>query len=228
MPDKKITQQTEHITPVLGVDVLPMVGNTATTPTNYKVQVKNFLSQIQIDLPATAFAAMNVTASVTANANAVAQAAGAFNMLANSSAQVNALDRFGVVGTNIIQNSNTSILGQIAAARFTLDISNANTVASNTFGVLIEVLTDNTYASARKVQPRAYIGIREDAGTNVAAMTQYLMDVGASGKLVSQDLANTNVSVIFSKTGDIVATHTVKMRIDGQDVWLLASNTGPV
>src|SRR5579885_1680386 len=118
MPDKKITQQTEHITAILGTDLLPMVGNTATTPTNYKVQVKNFLSQLAIDLPATTFAAVGVTASVTANANAAIQAAGSFNMLANSSAQVNALDRFGVIVTNKIQNGNTTILGQIAAAHF--------------------------------------------------------------------------------------------------------------
>jgi len=227
MPDKKITQQTEHITAILGTDLLPMVGNTATTPTNYKVQVKNFLSQLAIDLPATTFAAVGVTASVTANANAAIQAAGSFNMLANSSAQVNALDRFGVIVTNKIQNGNTTILGQIAAAHFVLDTCNANTVASNTYGLFLEHQTDNTYAAARRVQPQAYIGITEDAGSNVAAKTKYLMDVGALGKSVSQDLANTNVSVIFSVTSDRPATHMLKLRVDGQDVWLLASNTGP-
>lgn len=227
MSDKKITQQTEHTTAVLGTDLLPMVGNTSTTPTNYKVQVKNFLSQLAIDLPATAFAAIGVTASVTANANAAIQAAGSFNMLANSSAQVNALDRFGLIATNKIQNGNTTILGQIAAAHFVLDICNANTVAANTYGLFVEHQTDNTYAAARKTQPQAYIGFTEDPGSNTAAATKYLFDVGALGKTVSQDLANTNVSVLFSKTTDQVATHMIKLRVNGQDLWLLASNTGP-
>lgn len=227
MPDKKVTQQTEHITPVLGVDLLPMVANVATTPTNYKVQVKNFLSQLEIDLPQTTFSSLKVTAKVVANSNTVIQTAGEFNMLANSAAQVNALDRYGMVVTNKIQNSNTTIFGRIAAAMFTLDTANSNTVASNTYGVVVAHLTDSGFAAARLKQPQAYIGISEDPGSNAAARTKYLMELGVGGLNVSQDAANNNVSVVFSKTSDRTSTHTIRCRINGQDVWLLASNTGP-
>jgi hypothetical protein len=226
MPDKKITQSTEHITPILGIDVLPMVANTTTTPTNYKVQVKNFLSQIVIDLPQTVFSALKITAAVTADANAT-QTAGEFNMLANSSMSAAGLNRYGLVSTNKIQNGNTVISGQIAAALFVLDTGNSNTIAANTFGIMINHALDANVAAARKIQPRAYVAILEDAGSNVAAQTKYLMDIGALGKPVSADAANTNVNVVFSKTADKIATHTVKVCINGQDVWLLASNTAP-
>lgn len=46
MPDKKITQLPGPATAaqIANTDVLPLVGNTATTPANYKAQVKDFLS----------------------------------------------------------------------------------------------------------------------------------------------------------------------------------------
>jgi len=227
MPDKKITQQSEHVTPILGVDVLPIVANVAASPTNYKVQIKNFFSQVQIDLPATSFSAMKMTAFATANALTATQAAGEFNMLANSSIQVTAQDRYGIIGTNKIQNSNTTITGQFAAAFFTLDPGNSNVAAANTYGVIISHNLDANVAAARAVQPRAYLAIQENAGSNVAAKTKYFAELGAQSLSVSADTANTNTSVVFSKTTDRVATHTIKCCINGMDVWLLASNTGP-
>jgi hypothetical protein len=226
MPDKKITQATEHSGIILGTDVLPMVGNTATTPTNYKVQVKNFLN-FQIDLPQTTISALKVTAMATANANAATQAAGEFNMLANSSVGVTAQDRYGFIATNKIQNGNTVITGQMAAARFVLDIGNSSPSASNTYGVIIEHGLDANVAGARTTQPRAYAAILENAGTNAAAMTQYMVDLGALGHAVSSDMANNNVNVMFSKTSSQPSTHMIKWSVNGQDIWLLASNTGP-
>jgi len=46
MPDKKITQLPGPATAaqIANTDVLPLVGNTATVPANYKAQVKDFLS----------------------------------------------------------------------------------------------------------------------------------------------------------------------------------------
>lgn len=45
MADKKITQLPERISTLVATDVIPLVGNTVTgTPTNYKIQVKNFLA----------------------------------------------------------------------------------------------------------------------------------------------------------------------------------------
>lgn len=227
MPDKKVSQQTEHITAILGADLIPMVGNTATTPVNYRVQVKNFLSQITIDFPQTTTSALKLTASVTANALAASLAAAEFNAVANSSIGVTVLNRYGLIVSNKIQNGNSNVTGQIAAAIFTLDTGNSTTVTTNTFGIIISHDLDANVAAARLVAPRAFIAMQEGTNTNTASKTTYLLDVGAGGKLVTQDTANANISVMFSKTADKIATHMLKLRVDGQDVWVLCSNTGP-
>jgi hypothetical protein len=222
MPDQKITQCLEHVTAVLGADLLPLVGNTGTTPTNYRVQVKNFLSQITIDLPQTAYSALHITAEAVANANAVVQSAAQFDMVANSINSWGALDRYGLIVNNLIQNGNSNVVGQMASAMFTLDTGNAATVTTNTFGVLIRHYSNT---APRSVAPRAFIGVQEDANTGAA--TTYLLDVGAGGKLVSQNTASANATPIFTKVGSASATHVLKCRVNGVDLWVLASNVAP-
>jgi hypothetical protein len=225
MPDQKISSQPEHTTPVLGTDVMPLVANTDTTPTNYRVQVKNFLSQIQINLPQTDFSAMKVTASVTANANTHIQAAGEFVMMANSalSAVAETKDRYGIIGRNIIQNGNSNVLGQCAAGMFELDTGNAATVSGNTYGVVVRHFANTR---PRFTAPQAFFGVFEDA--NTGPDTLYLMDLGAGGKHVSGVAGNADSAVIFSDIGSAVAAHTLKIRVNGIDLWLLASNVAPV
>lgn len=226
MPDRKISQQTEHTTPVIGTDLLPMVGNVATTPTNYKVQVKNFLSQIEIDLPQTSFSTLKVTAKVTANALSAALTAGEFALVANSSVGVTVQHRYGLKVSNIIQNGNSNVTGQMIGAYFTLDIGNSNVVAANTFGVVIDHTINTSVTSARTVSPRAFLAFLEDAGSG-GAQTSYLMDIGALGKTVSANLTAANTSVILNAHAYLAGTHAIKFRINGQDMWLLASNVAP-
>jgi hypothetical protein len=225
MSDQKISSQPEHTTPVLGVDLMALVANTNTTPTNFRVQVKNFLSQIQISLPQTDFSAFKITASVTANANVHIQAAGEFVMIANSALGTIAetKDRYGLISRNIIQNGNSNVLGQCAAGMFELDTGNATTVSGNTYGVVVR-----HYANTRPrfTAPQAFFGVFEDANTGLD--TIYLMDVGAGTKHVSGLLANTDTDVIFSEVGSATASHTLKIRVNGEDLWLLASNIAPI
>lgn len=225
--DTKISQATEKITSVLGTDLLPLVGNTATTPVNLKIQVKNFLSNLLITLPQTTFSALKLTANVSAAANAATLAAGELTLLANSSIGVVVRDRYGLIVANKIQNGNSNVTGQMAAALFTLDTGNSVTAAANTYGVMINHALDANVAAARVTAPRAFLAFLDDPGSNVSAATTYLLDVGAQGKTVTSDSANANASVVFSKTADKVATHTLKLRVGGQDVWILCSNTAP-
>jgi hypothetical protein len=225
MPDEKVSSQPEHTTPVLGTDLLPMVANTSTSPTNYRVQVKNFLSQVQINLPQTDYSALKITASLTANANTHTQAAGDFTLMANSALTTIAqgMNRYGVKGAYIDQTGKCAVLGQVAAGAFTLDTGNSATVGSNTFGVIVQHFANT---KPRFTAPQAFFGVFEDA--NTGQDTKYLMDIGGGGKTVSGVLANTDDSVIFSEVGSAHATHTVKIRINGADVWLLGSNVAPI
>ena len=225
MPDQKISSQPEHTTDVLGVDLIALVANVATSATNYRVQVKNFLSRIAIDLPQTDYSGLKVTTSVTANANTHVQSAGEFVMMANSALVVpnNSKDRYGLIAKNVIQNGNSTILGQMAAGMFTLDTGNSVTVTSNTFGVIVRHFANTI---ARYSSPQAFFGIFEDA--NTGSQTLYLMDIGAGGKEVSGDVANVDPSVIFTEFANATPTHALKVRVNGEDLWVLASNVAPV
>lgn len=72
MADKKITALNERLLPINGADLLLLVANTvpAAYATNYKVQVKNFLTNCQIALSSTqTSSAFKITANVVANTN---------------------------------------------------------------------------------------------------------------------------------------------------------------
>ncbi len=223
MPDQKITQCLEHVTAVLGTDLLPLVGNTGTTPTNYRVQVKNFLSQITIDLPQTAYAALHITAEAVANANAVVQAAGQFDMVANSINSWGAKDRYGLIVNNLIQNGNSNVVGQMAAGMFTLDNGNSATIAANTFGLIVRHYSNT---APRVVAPRAFIALLEDANTGAA--TTYLLDVGATGKTVSACTTHSGTVVLSAGlSGNTEPSHALRISVNGADYWLLASNVAP-
>jgi hypothetical protein len=219
MADKKISQLTERITAVLGTDLLPIVGNVAATPTNLKVQVKNFLSNLAVDLPQTSVSTFKLTANVTANAVAAVLAAGEFVLQANSSAGYTVQDRVGLIIRNEIQNGNSNVTGRMWGLHVKLDTGNSNCVSSNTFGLVIEHTLDANVAAARLVSPRAFIAIKENAGA-AGNTTLYLMSIGAQGANVSWDTANVNSSVIFSKANVVTITNKLKVHINGADWWI--------
>lgn len=224
MADKKITALTERLTAILGTDVLPLVGNTAGTPVNQKVQVKNFVGNLTIDIGSVTVSAMKVLGMIAANGTAVTLTGSEVGLLANSSAVFTTRDRIGLKVRNEIQNGTSNVTGLMTTAVFTLDTGNSQTNAASTFGVVIDHTLDANVASARLTAPRAYLAIKEKAGSGNT--TLYLMDIGALGNTVS---ANTtaNANVVYSRTSDMTCNRTLKISVNGEDVWLLASNSAP-
>lgn len=225
MADRKISQLSERASSVLGTDLLVIVGNTATTPANFRVQVKNFLNNLAIDYPATSIAALKVSANVTANATAATLVGAELDVRANSSINVTVRDRVGLIVKNEILNGNSNVTGQMWCAHLVLDVGNSNIAAANTYGLVIDHTIANT-AWSRLVSPRAYIAIKENAGT-AGNTTSYLMEVGAQGNTVSQNNTTGNSSVVYSRTADMAANRTLKLHVNGEDIWLLASNVAP-
>ena len=221
MADRKISQLPERVTSVLGIDLLTLVGNTAGTPTNLRVQVKNFLSNLAIDMPQTTLSAFKLSANVTANATTATLAAAEVALVANSSINVTIQDRIGLVVRNEILNGNSTVTGLMAAGVFKLDTGNSAVNASTTFGVVIDHTIANT-SWARLVKPRAFIAFKERAGVS-GNTTTYLLDIGAQGNTVSADTANVNTTTMISKANVTTATHKVKVSINGTDYWLFAS-----
>jgi hypothetical protein len=218
MADKKITQLTERITAVLGTDLLAIVGNVAATPTNLKVQVKNFLSNLAIDLPQTTFSALKLTANVVANGVAAVYAGGEINLQANASAGFTVQDRVGLIVANQILNGNSNVTGRMWGLHVKVDTGNSNCVSSNTYGLVIDHTIANV-ASSRLVSPRAFIALKEQAGA-AGNTTLYLLEVGAQGNVVSQNVSTGNSSVLFSLAANTTISHKLKVRVNGTDYWL--------
>lgn len=105
MADKKITGLGERLVPIIGDDLLLLVANVvpASAAANYKVQVKNFLSNTQIALPTTESSAFRFTANVVANSVAV-QAAVEARLDAGNNA-VGSTNAYGVIINHTIANT---------------------------------------------------------------------------------------------------------------------------
>lgn len=224
MADSKVTTLTERVTAVLGTDQLSIVGNTTGTPVNLKIQVKNFLSNVVIDLPQTTMSAFKMASNVAANAIAATLAAGEFLLQANSASGFTVRDRVGLIIRNEIQNGNSNVTGLMTTALFKLDTGNSNTNAAATFGVVIDHTLDANVAAGRLVSPRAYIAIKEKAGSG--NNTTFLMDIGALGNTVSAN-ATADANVVYSRTTDKTVNRTLKIVVNGETLWVLASNVAP-
>jgi len=225
MADKKISQLDERVTDVLGADILPLVGNTTTTPTNSRVQVKNLLGRLALELPQTSWSGIKLTAAVVANGISATLAAGEFAIVANSTSVYTVQSRYGLIVRNEIQNNTSNVTGQFAAALFKLDLANSNFAAANTFGVVIDHALDTGVAAGRRANPRAYLAIKEGAPA-AGRPTLYLFDIGAQGNVVSAN-TSADANVVFSRTVDKVVNRTLKINVNGEDIWILASNVAP-
>jgi hypothetical protein len=223
MADKKITALSERAQAIVGTDLLMIVTDVATTPTNYKVPVKNFLAQLQIDLPQTSNSAFKVTAAVAAAGATAALAAGEFRLLANSSVGVASASRCGLSVHNEILNSSTTVANGMFGALVRVDPgTSAGVAAANTYGLVVEHTIANT-AQARAIAPRAFVAFRDAPGTGGQATT-YLLDLGATGNAVSANLSTGNASVLFTKAANTTITHKIKVNVNGTDYWLCATS----
>jgi hypothetical protein len=226
MADKKLSQFTEQIVALVGADLVPIVANTVGTPENRKVQIRNFL-QWQVDFPQTTTSLQKFTANVASAATAATLSVAEYILQSNVSTWVTVRDRIGLIVRNQIQNGNSNVTGQMWGALVQLDSGNSNCVSANTYGLVVDHTLNVSVATARYVSPYAFIALKDKPGTGGAATT-YLMDIGAQGNTVSANIdTGGNTLVVFSNTAVIDATHTLKIRVNGMDVWLLASNTGP-
>jgi hypothetical protein len=224
MADEKLSTLSERVSGVLGIDLLAIIGNTANTPANFRVQVKNFLNGLAIDLPQTTVSAFKLTANVTANATSATLVGGEFVLQANAASGFTVRDRIGLLIRNEITGANSNVTGQLWGAHVKLDPGTSNFLATNTFGVMIEHTIANT-ALARAVAPRAYLAIKENAGSG-GLPTTFLFDIGAQGNTVSSNNSS-NINVVYTRTVDLTVNRTLKVVVNGETIYLHGSNTAP-
>lgn len=118
MADKKVTTLAERSTVIEGTDLVMIVGNVATTATNYKVQVTNFLSKLQLNLPANSeTASLKVISGVVANSSVV-QGAGEFQLNAGNTS-IGGANTYGLVITHSVANlSSNAVSSPVAFLAF--------------------------------------------------------------------------------------------------------------
>jgi hypothetical protein len=131
--DKKISGLTERTTAITGTDLLLLVTNPTTPPgANYKVQVKNFLSQFVIDIPVTAISTFKVTANVVVNSAAI-QAAAEFRLNAGNSS-IGSSNAYGV----LINHNTTGATARATSPRAFIGVIEVP-VGGNTTTYLMDV-----------------------------------------------------------------------------------------
>lgn len=228
MADKKVTALTERVGAILGTDLLMIVGNVASTPSNFRVQMKTFMSGLTVDFPQTTLSAFKMAANVSANATAATLAAGEFALLANASSGFTVRDRVGLIVSNRILGANSNVTGMMWGAHVLLDAGTSNAVAANTFGLVVDHSIANT-SQARLVSPRAFLAFKDNPGTSGNA-TSFLFDIGAQGNTVTANLTDGNTSVILSAANnytEVDINRTLKISVNGTTLYLLASTVAP-
>lgn len=195
MADKKVSTLTNR-DDIIGTDLVMIVGDNATTPANYKVTVKNFLSRATVELANTEQSGLKITANIVSN----------------------------------------SALVQ-AAAEARLNLGNATSISSKAYGLLINHTVANASVNAASA-PVAFFGLKDQQTANVK--TTYLFDIGVGSNAtvnteVTANFTGTNTTTFVSKASTTVvapansvpASHQIRCRINGVDLWLLASNVAP-
>jgi hypothetical protein len=136
MADKKITALGERLVPIDGTDLLLLVANVvpASQATNYKVQVKNFLSNCQIQLAGQANgSALRVTANVVANVNtSFVVAAGTFRLDTGNTTAI-ASKAYGVIVDHTIVDGSYSRGAAPVAFIGLQETVGSNTTATTTY-----------------------------------------------------------------------------------------------
>lgn len=227
MADKKITDLLEATT-IDQNDLLLAVISPAGTAVTKKVRASNLFNNVTFVTSAT-FPTISVV-SGTATINAVMTvagnvAAGVFNTTALATA-TNTTYQYGITASSYLSAAAANVKTEHAGAKFTLDVGNAGALIVNTYGMIVAVANTGT----RAAQPTAFVSFVENPSANSTLSTKYLFDIGQNGtaNVSANTSAGANASVLISNCASTkTANHMLRCRMNGVDMWLLASNVAP-
>lgn len=228
MADKKITELTS-LTSLAKEDLFVVVDDPSGTPITKKMTAEKVLSGLSYTVAATSTDSVGVKAVVTSDVlttGASAAVKGAEFVVNSTSTSANASYQYGVVAKSMLGGSAANVKVEHAAAKLILDVNNATSTIANTSALLIEIA--NTDIRVANVQ--SFITFADKAANSTTAQTLYLFDIGNNGQAnVSANVsagANSNV-LLTNCAATKTANHMIKVRINGADYWLLASNVAP-
>lgn len=229
MADKKITELTP-LTSLTPDDLFVVVDDPTGTPITKKIAAADIFANGISFVTSSTYKGATVlrsilTANVSANtATANTLIAGEFVTNATASSS-NSEYQYAVRATSALSGATANVTKQHATAKFILDVSNSAALVANTYVGVFQVA--NTGVRVANVQ--SFVGFGDAAANSTSAQTLYLFDVGLNGSanVSANTSAGANSLVLLSNTADKTVTHTMKVRVNGQDMWLLLSNTAP-
>lgn len=232
MADKKITELTE-LTSLDQGDLFVVVDNPTGIPITKKIKAQEMFGgttgiafTTSTSFPARSVIKATLTANVNTTATTSVLTAGEFISQATVGS-ANTPYQYGIVASSVLGGNTATVKVEHAAAKLVLDVGNAASLISNTYGLVIVVA--NT-AGVRTQNVQSYFAVGDLASNATTAQTKYLFDIGLNGSAnvsaANGAVANANVLVtncVSTKT----ANHMLRIRVNGADMWILASNVAP-
>lgn len=227
MADKKITDLTELTTPDQN-DLLVIVSSPAGTAITKKIRVSSLMTGAAYITTSSSQTGAGVRGTITSNAVMTSSgnvAGGEFSVTATATSS-NTTYQYGIFGRSSLTGATANVKTEHAGGKLILDVGNAASLITNTYGLIVQVA--NT--GIRAAQPTAFVSFAENPSANSSLSTKYLFDIGQNGvaNVSANTSAGANSNVMLSNcTPTKTANHMVLFRINGQDMWLLASNVAP-
>jgi len=226
MADKKITELTQ-LTTLTSDDLFVVVDDPSGTPITKKIAAADlFGNGISYVTTSTFKGATTLKSILTANVSANTGSANtliAGEFITNATAtSTDSYHQYAVRATSALSGATANVTKEHATAKFIMDVSNAGSLIANTYVGVFQV--SNTGVRVANVQ--AFVGFG-DGANNTTAQTKYLFDLGLGGAAnVSANVTSAaNATTLFSSSAAGAATHKVRIRVNGTDYWLLATDT---
>lgn len=221
MADKKITELTS-LTELSGEDLFVVVDDPNGTPITKKMTAEKVLSGLKYVINATAATdTVGVKAIVTSNvaaASAGASVRGAEFIVNALATSTNTATQYGIVAKSLLSGATANVKSEHAAGKFVLDVSNSATLATNTYGLILEV--GNT--GVRVANVTSFMYLKDAAANSTTAQTLYFFD--ANGISINTTSGNVNSGVMLANS-QATATHRLKVRVNGTTYYVLLSDS---
>jgi hypothetical protein len=227
MADKKITELSS-LTSLAPEDLFVVVDDPSGTPITKKIAAADlFGNGISYVTTSTNKGATVLRSILTANVSANTSTANtliAAEFITNATAtSANSEYQYAILAKSALSANTANVTKEHATVKFILDVSNSESLIANTYVGVFKV--SNT--GVRVANVGAFIGFG-DIANNTTAQTKYLFDVGLGGAAnVSANVTTGTAcgAVLFSNSAATAATHKVRIRVNGTDYWLLATDT---
>lgn len=214
--DRKISELLELTSPSPD-DLLLIIDNPNVTPIPNKIQLSTLFNTIRYITINTALDYSLVNAVLSANVAHVNNQAAAGQFVATKGAAVTGNAQFGVVAQSILTAN--AVIGTFAGAFIASNPGPASGMSTNSiYGLIVHNSQTGTRASA----PAAFIGIGEESANTQP--TQFLLDVGRPGFLVTGNVSTINASAVFSNASRTTITAKLRIRVNGTAYWICLSS----